>query len=50
MFVASYPDEDSMKAGFLQEFESEHIVVPDDEYQLLDEDLKVLLSVVNVFN
>ena len=50
MFVASYPDEDNMKAGFLQEFESERIVVPDDEYQLLDEDLKVLLSVVNVFN
>ena len=50
MFVASYPDEESMKGEFLQEFESERIVVPDEEYKLLDKDLKVLLSVVNVFN
>ncbi len=50
MFIASYPDEDSMKAGFLQDFQAQKIVIPDSEYSMLDEDLKILLSVVNVFN
>lgn len=50
MFIASYPDEDSMKAGFLQDFHAQKIVIPDSEYSMLDEDLKILLSVVNVFN
>ena len=50
MFLASYPDEKSMSAEFLKDFNSRKILVPDNEYKLLDKDLKILLAVVNVFN
>ncbi len=50
MFLASYPDEKSMSAEFLKDFNTRKIIIPDDEYKLLDEDFKILLSVLNVFN
>ena len=50
MFIASYPDEDNIKTIYLQNFQTKKIVIPDSEYSMLDEDLKILLSVVNVFN
>lgn len=49
MFVASYDDAQSMEAIFLQEFEQQKIVIPDEEYSQLDDELKILLSVVNVY-
>lgn len=50
MFLASYPDEKSMSAEFLKDFNTRKIIISDDEYKLLDEDFKILLSVLNVFN
>ena len=50
MFLASYSDEESMTAEFLRDFNNAKIVIPDEEYCLLDKDLRILLSVVNVFN
>ena len=50
MFLASYNDEESMNAEFLQKFNEKKIVIPNEEYSLLDNDLRILLSVVNVFN
>lgn len=50
MFVACYDDENSMNAEFLREFNAAKIIIADDEYRILDKDLRILLSVVNVFN
>lgn len=50
MFLVSYPDKESTNSAFLQEFNERRIVIPDEQYSLLDKDLKVLLSVVNVFD
>ncbi len=50
LFIAGYSDKNCMSAAFLKEFNEHKIVIPDEQYVLLDEDLKVLLAVVNVFN
>jgi len=50
LFVVSYDDKETMSSAFLQEFNNRRIVINDNEYKLLDEDLKVLLSVVNVYD
>ena len=50
LFITSYPDKNTMSATFLKEFNENKIVIPDEQYSLLDDDLKILLSVVNVFN
>ena len=49
MFVASYDDVKSTNAEFLQEFEQQRIIVPDEEYTQLDNELKILLSIINVY-
>ena len=49
-FVVSYDDNDTISTEFMREFNKRRIVVPDEEYRVMDEELKVLLSVVNVYN
>ena len=50
LFVISYDEKNTTSNTFLQDFNARKVVVDNSEYALLDKRLKLLLSVVNVFN
>lgn len=48
-FLVKYPSDKSMTTGFVQEFDSRNIIIPDNVYDKLDEDLVTFITLVNVY-
>ena len=49
IFLADYPSEKAMSSKFVQEFKDKKIIISDYDYDKLDEDLVMLISLVNVY-
>lgn len=48
-FLVKYPSDKSMTTGFVEEFDSRKIIIPDNVYDKLDEDLVNLITLINVY-
>lgn len=48
-FLVNYPSDKSMSTKFVEEFEAKKIVIPDNIYDDLDEDLTMLITLINVY-
>lgn len=49
LYLAEYPSELTMVSDFIYEFNSKIITIPDTDYDSLDEDLIMIISVINVY-
>ena len=49
LYLAEYPADKAMSTKFLEEFNSKKIILPDSEYELVDEDLVMLIMLINVY-
>lgn len=49
LFLAEYPSDKAMSSEFLEEFNSKIIIIPDNEYDLIDEDVVMFISLINVY-
>lgn len=49
LFLAEYPTDNAMTTKFVQEFNSKKIIIADEDYEKIDEDLAMLISLINVY-
>ncbi len=49
LFLSEYPSELTMTSDFVNEFNSKIIFITDSDYDSLDEDLTMIISVINVY-
>ncbi len=48
-FLVKYPSEKSMTSEFIKEFDAKKIIIPDNLYEKLDEDLVNYITLINVY-
>lgn len=48
-FLVNYPSDKSMSTKFVEDFEAKKIVIPDNIYDDLDEDLTMMITLINVY-
>lgn len=48
-FLVEYPSEKTMTTAFVEEFDNKKIIIPDEDYDKLDEDLVNLITLINVY-
>lgn len=48
-YLAEYPADKSMSNDFVREFNSKRIIIPDSDYDKIDDDIVMLISLINVY-
>lgn len=49
LYLAEYPSEKSVSQEFVKEFNSKKIIIPDSDYDKIDDDIVMLISLINVY-
>lgn len=49
LYLAEYPPEKAISQEFVKEFNSKKIVIPDTDYDKIDDDIVMLISLINVY-
>lgn len=49
LYLAEYPADKSMSNDFVREFNAKKIIIPDADYDQIDDDIVMLISLINVY-
>ena len=49
LYLAEYPADKSMSNDFVREFNSKKIIIPDFVYDMIDDDIVMLIALINVY-
>lgn len=49
LYLAEYPSDKALSSDFVKEFNSKLIVIPDEDYVKLDDDIVMLIELINVY-
>ena len=49
LYLAEFPADKAMSFDFVKEFNAKKIIIPDSDYDLIDDDIVMLISLINVY-